>query len=96
MKVSPEWRCPFTRGNKYKDYRDILIFWDQSLCPLNGGVPWIEVSRRRGSTVSNNLVQFASGPTYMYYLHQVLNLKKQVQQKEQALIEKEKKVTKGF
>ena len=29
----------------------------------------------------------------MYLVHQVVNLKKQVQQKEQALIEKEKKVT---
>ena len=38
-KVSPEWTCPFIRGNKYKDYRNILFFQDQSLYPLNGGVP---------------------------------------------------------
>ena len=29
--------CPFNRGNRYKDY--VHIFWDQILCPLNGGVP---------------------------------------------------------
>ena len=28
---------PFSRGNRYKDY--VHIFWDQILCPLNGGVP---------------------------------------------------------
>ena len=28
-----------------------MFFWEQSLCPLNEGVSWIEVSQRRGSTV---------------------------------------------
>ena len=37
--MSAEWRCPFIRGNKYKDYRNISIFRDQNLCPLNRGVP---------------------------------------------------------
>ena len=37
-KLSPEWRCPFIRGNKYKDYSKILIFRDQSFCHQNRGV----------------------------------------------------------
>ena len=41
--MSSEWRRLFIRGkcNEHKDhtYRNILIFQDQSLCPLNGGVP---------------------------------------------------------
>ena len=28
-----------------------MFFWEQSLCVLNEGVSWIEVSQRRGSTV---------------------------------------------
>ena len=38
-KVFPERRCPFIIGSKYKHYRNVLFFRDQSLCPLNGGVP---------------------------------------------------------
>ena len=29
------------------------FFWDQILCPMNGGVPRIEVSQRRGSSVKS-------------------------------------------
>ena len=32
----PKQRCPFNRGNKYKDF--VNIFPEQMLCPLNGGV----------------------------------------------------------
>ena len=40
VSLSPEQRCPFKRGNKYKDYVNIFC------------IPWIEVSQRRSSTVS--------------------------------------------
>ena len=54
-KVSPEWRmnpqkCPFPlyRGVTSLELTNTMImwtfFWRQILCPLNGGVPWIEVS----------------------------------------------------
>ena len=33
------------------------FFGDQILCPLNGGVPWKEVSQRRGSAVFKNIVR---------------------------------------
>ena len=33
------YKCPFNIGNIYKDFRNILQFRDQSLCPLNRGVP---------------------------------------------------------
>ena len=33
------------------------FFRDQILCPLNGGVPWKEVSQRRGSAVFKNIVR---------------------------------------
>ena len=39
----PEWRCPFIQVT---DTKIIWVFFrDQSLCPLNGGVP-----EERGST----------------------------------------------
>ena len=66
-KVSPEWSmnpgfgtqtmCPFppNRGVLSIEVTDTKIMWalfqDQILCPLNGCVPWIEVSQMRGSTV---------------------------------------------
>ena len=37
VSLSPEWRCPFNRGNKYKGY--VNTFRDQILCPLKRGVP---------------------------------------------------------
>ena len=43
MSLSPEWRCPFSRGNKYKDYGNIFRGTDlvspELRCPLNRGVP---------------------------------------------------------
>ena len=66
-KVFPEWRlnpdfgtqirCPFrlNRCVPSIEVTDTKIKWtffrDQILCPLIGGVPWIKVSQRRGSTV---------------------------------------------
>ena len=66
-KVFPEWRlnpdfgtqkrCPFrlNRCVPSIEVTDTKIMWtflrDQILCPLIGGVPWIKVSQRRGSTV---------------------------------------------
>ena len=66
--VSPEWRlnlgfgthkkCPFplNRGVPEKEVTITVVMWtfyrDQILWPLNGGVPLIEVSQRKGSTVS--------------------------------------------
>ena len=65
--MCPEWSinpgfrtqtmCPFplNRGVSLREVMDTKIMWalfqDQILCPLNGYVPWIEVSQRRGSTV---------------------------------------------
>ena len=65
--MCPEWSinpgfgtqtmCPFplNRGVPLREVMDTNIMWalfqDQILCPLNGCVPWIEVSQRRGSTV---------------------------------------------
>ena len=51
----------FLRGNKYKDYVSISLAGTKP-CPLNGGVPWIEVSQRRGSTVVIEL----AGPKWSY------------------------------
>ena len=69
VKVSPEWRvnpsfgtqkmCPFplNRGVPSIVVTNTKImrafFWDQILCLLNGDVPWIEVSQRRGSIVAD-------------------------------------------
>ena len=69
-KVTPEWRlnpdfgsqkkCPFslTRGVSSIEVTNtkmmLTFFQDQLFCPLNGGVPWVEVCQRRGSTVCNN------------------------------------------
>ena len=53
-------KCPFLlkRGVPSIEVIDANImwafFWDQILCPLNGGVPRIEVSQRKGSTVGGN------------------------------------------
>ena len=62
-KVSPEWRvnpgfvtqkkCPFPLNRRVPttEVKDTKIMWtffrDQILCPLNGGVLWIEVFQRR-------------------------------------------------
>ena len=67
-KLSFEWRlspgfgtqkkCPFPRngGVPTTELTNSKIMWtffrDQILSPLNGDVPWTEVSQRRGSTVS--------------------------------------------
>ena len=37
VSLSPEWRCPFSGGNKYKDYVN-FFFRSQILFPLNRGV----------------------------------------------------------
>ena len=46
---------PLNRGVSSTEVTNIKIMWtffrDQILCPLNGGVPWIDVSQRRSSTV---------------------------------------------
>ena len=46
---------PLNRGVSATEVTNIKIMWsffrDQILCPLNGGVPWIDVSQRRSSTV---------------------------------------------
>ena len=46
---------PLNRGVPSTEVTNIKIMWtffrDQNLCPLNGGVPWIDVSQRRSSTV---------------------------------------------
>ena len=68
VKLSFEWRlspgfgtqkkCPFPRngGVPTTELTNSKIMWtffrDQILSPLNGDVPWTEVSQRRGSTVS--------------------------------------------
>ena len=51
-------KCPFPLNRvvpsiEETDWTKIMwtFFQDQILCPLKGGVPWIEVSQRRGSTV---------------------------------------------
>ena len=46
---SPEYWCPFKRGNRYKDY--INISSRPNFVALNGGVLCVEVFQRRGSTV---------------------------------------------
>ena len=50
-------KCPFPlkKGVPSVKVTDIKIMWltffqDQILCPLNGGIPWIEVPKRRDST----------------------------------------------
>ena len=66
-KVSPEWKsnpgfgtqktCAFllNRGVPSIEVTDTKIMWtffrDQILCPLNGGVSWIDVPQKRVSTV---------------------------------------------
>ena len=66
-KVFPEWRLnpdfgsqkifpfPLDRCVPSLEVTDTKLMWtffrDQILCALNGGVPWIKVSQRRGSTV---------------------------------------------
>ena len=46
---------PLNRGVSSTEVTNIKIMWtffrDQILCPPNGGVPWIDVSQRRSSTV---------------------------------------------
>ena len=51
-------KCPFplNKGVPSVKVTDIKITWltffqDQILCPLNGGIPWIEVPKRRYFTV---------------------------------------------
>ena len=57
---SPQW------GDRYKAYK--AFFRDQILCPLNGGVPWIEVSQRRGSTVPVQCFESTSFTTSLFGL----------------------------
>ena len=57
LKPGPRKSVPFplNRGVSSTEVTNIKIMWtffrDQILCPLNGGVPWIDVSQRRSSTV---------------------------------------------
>ena len=69
IKVSPEWRLnlglwtqkmwpfPLNRVVHSIEVTDTKITWrffrDQILCPLKGGVLWLEVSQRRDSAVVN-------------------------------------------
>ena len=52
VSLSPEQRCPFNRGTPATTTKIMWkCFWDQIWCHLTEGVPWIEVSQRRGYTV---------------------------------------------
>ena len=52
-------KCPFPvkkdvpseKGDRYKDYMTDIFPGPKILCPRNGGIPWIEVPKRRDSTV---------------------------------------------
>ena len=50
-----KWPFPLNRGFPSIEVTNTEIMWtffgDQIFCPPNGGVTWIEVSQRRGSTV---------------------------------------------
>ena len=81
-KVSPERRlnlgfrtqkkCPFplNRGVPSIQVTNTRIMWtffrDQILCPLNGCVPWIEVSQRRGSNVVCHITEHVASQFVVY------------------------------
>ena len=43
VSLFPEWRCPFNRGNRYKDYMGVFpgpkFVSPEWSCPMNRGVP---------------------------------------------------------
>ena len=58
VSLSREERCPFSKGDRYKDYMTDIFPGPKILCPLNGGIPWIEVPKRGDSTVQYFIILF--------------------------------------